>query len=263
VATFADTNAFTVTINSGVSTPVTVQDIDSSQTIGAITLVQAHQLTPNKVTSAQTIDNTTAKPNYTVTAADIDSTHSIDNVILSQAGLIGINPITQAQSIDNVGLVQQGLLVLDKVSQAQGISVVDLLQHHVVAVEDLTQANLLSVIDLTEKAQLAVHGLDQVQVLNGTDLVNILFTVVVDDLDQNQIARNIEVVPSGILIPEKSLQFQSIGNITLTQSNTLTIQDLLQSQDIDPVVFGGLVVGSLDGDVVVYALLKADPIIYH
>ncbi len=208
------------------------------------------QLTANVVDTPVTVEN--------VLQAQI-----VDVVNLVQEGFIDIDGLLQAQLLDSVNIVSEGFLDVDELLQQQLLDTVDIVQAAVIAVNDLQQAQLVDVVDIAYKANLDVADIAHQHTLENIDLGTVVFSIVVNGVVQSQRAENAVLVPEGVMGVNGIEQLQQVDSILLTQTGALTVRDLLQQQRIDPATFGGLVVGSLDGEVVVYTLLQAEPIVYH
>lgn len=172
----------------------------------------------------------------TVSPADISQSQTIDNVTLTQSHVLAVADIEQSQSIDNVTLTVAGSLAVQAVTQSQSIDGVTLTQDGVLSVADLSQPQVIDAATLTQHYILAVDDLLQAQSLDNVTLSLVGSTVAPDDIAQGQ----------------------SIDSAGLTEHAVLAVNDLSQAQIIDIVTLGGLVIGCLEGTIVMYALMDGE-----
>lgn len=262
--------------------PVTlaVSDVTQSQTLDNVTLTQAHSLTPNALDQSQTLDNVTLTQANVLSIQDAAQSQTLDNVTLTQAQIISVADLTQSQTLDNITLTQAHVLTVADVSQAQTLDNVTLTQANILSVADLSQdqtldsvtltiAGVLAINDittgqtldnvtLTQAGILAVNELSQGQTLDAVTLTQ-AYILAINDLTQNQTLDNVTLnVGAYTITPDDISHLQTLDGVTLTQYHVLSVDDLTQSQILDAVTLGGLVIGSLNGTLVVYALLDGE-----
>jgi hypothetical protein len=85
----------------------------------------------------------------------------------------------------------------------------------------------------------------------------------VNDLSVENLLSRVTLSVGGSVAILDALQVQRIDNVELTSTGTIQVDSLTTQQLISIVRFGGLVVGSLDGEVVIFTALDGSPIIYH
>jgi hypothetical protein len=103
----------------------------------------------------------------------------------------------------------------------------------VISIDGVTQAQVLDALELIQANVLAPNGITQSQSVDNATVSAAGFTLNPDDITQSQ----------------------AIDGTTLTQYHVLAVDGLTQAQAIDIALFGGLVIGSLNGQVVVYAAM--------
>jgi hypothetical protein len=258
-------------------TSVTANDITQIQTIDNVTLTQANVLAVNSMAHGQTIDAAALTQQSSITLQDLTQSQTVDNATLTQAGAIAVNSIeqgqtidqitltqahvlvaadmTQAQAIDEITLLASGTLSLDAVSQSQTIDNATLTQANVLAVNSLSQGQTIDEALLTIAGVISIDGVTQAQVLDALELIqaNVLAP---NGVTQSQSVDNATVSAAGFTLnPDDITQSQAIDGTTLTQYHVLAVDGLTQAQAIDIALFGGLVIGSLNGQVVVYAAM--------
>ena len=222
------------TVEAGGTPTLVIQDVSQAQSLDNVTLTQAHTLAVAELAQAQTLDNVTLTQANVLAVAELAQGQSLDNVTLTQAHIIAVNDLDQAQTIDNVTLTIAGTISPNPLDQAQTIDEPVLTVAHNLAVQDIAQGQTIDAVTLTQHYILAVAELTQGQLID-----NVTATV-------------------GALAVNDLLQGQNIDAVSLTEHAVLAVDSLTQAQIIDIVNLGGLVIGSLDGTLVAYALIDGE-----
>ena len=137
-----------------------------------------------------------------------------------------------------------------------------LIQEGQLSIDSLTMSQLLSNVNLSSAGQIAILDISQAQTIDNVT-VTPAYSVDVNDLSVTQLLSNVTLSAEGSVAILDALQVQSIDNVELTATGTIQVDSLTTQQLISIVRFGGLVVGSLDGEVVIFTALDGNPIIYH
>jgi hypothetical protein len=234
---------------------ITLQDLTQGQTIDNAALTQASIVSVDSLGQGQTIDNATLTQAGAIALNSIEQSQTIDQITLTQAHVLVAADMTQAQAIDEITLLASGTLSIDGVSQSQTIDNSTLTQANVLAVNSLSQAQTIDEALLTIAGVISIDGVTQAQVLDALELIqaNVLAP---NGVTQSQSVDNATVSAAGFTLnPDDITQSQAIDGTTLTQYHVLAVDGLTQAQAIDIALFGGLVIGSLNGQVVVYAAM--------
>ena len=104
------------------------------------------------------------------------------------------------------------------------------------SVDDAAQAQSIDAATLTQHYALAVQGLLQNTTISNVTLTEGSLALVVGDINQTQ----------------------TIDQPALTAHSVLSVDDMTQSQILATVLLGGTVIGSLDGELVMYALMDGE-----
>jgi hypothetical protein len=219
---FADTNAFTITITSGVVT-VDPDDLSQSQTLDNVTVTYTPAdvtVNPAGVIQAQTIDNVTVT--YTPAGVTVDP-----------------DDLSQSQTLDNVGFFE----------------------HSVLSTAGISQSQLFDNVTVALPGEIAVISLTQNQTL-GNVTVSPFYSVTPEALSQNQFIANVTVSFDNQVGVSDIVQPQTLGTVDLTQAGELQVDSFAQTQGIDVVFFGGLIIGALSGEVTMYPYMTGDPVVY-
>lgn len=185
---------------------------------------------------------------------DLTQGQILTEVVLSLSGEVVPNDMDQAQSIDNITLTQAYLIIPEGLGQPQSIDEVSLEEDAGIPVDNIGQSQSLDEVVLAYAAVIVPNGLTQSQKLQNIKLVPDS-SLDVANLSQSQVIENIDLLESPAMLVNAINQTQGLENLDLTQAGILDVHDLTQAQLIDIVRFGGVVVGELDGDVVIFALL--------
>jgi hypothetical protein len=234
---------------------ITLQDLTQGQTIDNAALTQANIVSVDSLGQGQTIENATLTQAGAIAVNSIEQSQTIDQITLTQAHVLVAADMTQAQAIDEITLLASGTLSLDAVSQSQTIENATLTQANVLAVNSLSQGQTIDEALLTIAGVISIDGVTQAQVLDALELIqaNVLAP---NGITQSQSVDNATVSAAGFTLnPDDITQSQAIDGTTLTQYHVLAVDGLTQAQAIDIALFGGLVIGSLNGQVVVYAAM--------
>ena len=267
--------------------PATVlpNDIGQAQSIDNITLTQGHSLSIAGISQGNSIDAVSLTQASTLAVAGLAQDNTIDNVTLTQAHVIAVNDLGQGQALDAVALTQANILAVAGIDQAQLIDATALTQAGILAIADLGQANTIENLTLTVAGSLAIQGVAQSQTLDGATLTQagVLsvagltqsqivdaaaltqhYALVIADLLQGQSLDNVALSLSGASLSVDDIgQGQAIDQAWLTEYAVLSVNDLTQSQILDIVTLGGLVIGCLQGEAVIYALVGGQITVYH
>jgi hypothetical protein len=240
----------------GGSTTVGADSLSHSVTIDNITLTQANVLAVQGVTHGQALDNVTLTQAHTLAANSLAQSQSIDNATLTQANAIVPNSMTQGQSLDAITLTQAHVLVPNGMTQGQSIDAITLLAAGTLDVQSLAHSQTIDEALLTVAGVLSVQGITQAQALEALELVQ-MHVLAPNGITQGQSVDNatLSAAAQALALDDVS-QSQGLDSTTLTQYHVLAVDGLTQAQAIDVCLFGGLVIGELNGQIVIYAAYR-------
>ena len=242
-----------VTLTQGYT--LAVQDVAQGNSIDAVTLTQANVLSAADIGQDQSLDNVTLTQVHVIAVNDLSQANLIDGVTLTAAGVLAVAGIDQAQLIDATALTQAGILSVADISQDNAIDNVTLTVAGSLAIQGVTQNNLIDGVTLTQAGTLSIADLTQSQIIDVAALTQ-HYTIAVNSLLQGHTLDGVTLSLGGsIVAPDDIGQGQTIDPAGLTEYAVLSVNDLTQSQLLDIVNLGGLVVGCLEGTLVVYALV--------
>lgn len=235
-----------------------VARIDQAQAIGNAALIQAHQLVVDAIDQAQTIGGVTLSQAGSLDVQDAGQTQSLGSVTLTQAHVIAVAGIAQQQAIDQAAITQAHSLSVDGVSQAQSIESISLAVAGSLAAHDIAHGQTLSGITLTQAGVLSVDDAAQAQSIDAATLTQ-HYALAVQGLLQNTTISNVTLTEGSLALVVGDInQTQTIDQPALTAHSVLSVDDMTQSQILATVLLGGTVIGSLDGELVMYALMDGE-----
>lgn len=207
-------------------------DLDQSQTIDPVTLVQAHLVKPDPSIQAQSLDNIDLSVLTGLSVNPLAQEQTLDAVTLTQAHIVVTESLAQNQQLDNVLLTIQGAVTPDPIAQSQSLGTVALIVAGNIVADKVNQGQSLDTVTLQASYSVEIQELLQGQTLGNVDLV--VEALRADDLSQQQV----------------------IDNVNLVQHHILAVDKLTQQQIIDIVSLGGVVFGELDGEILCYSSLQ-------
>lgn len=253
-----------------------VSGLIQGQGTGAATLTQAHELTPNSVEQGHAVGQTAITQGHEIAPASVEQVQAIGVTELTQAHLIvpaslgqaqaiamttliqahvlGPEAVSHVQSLSSPSLTAAGDLVINSLSQATGLGAVELVQANILTVDALEQGHALASVNVSQAGELLAAGLAQTQGLAASTLIQ-AHQVAVSNLAQAQTVEQVSLALADLLDIDDLFQGQTADQATLTQAHILSVSDLTQAQLLQAVNFGGLVVGSLKGEIRIYALI--------
>lgn len=231
--------------------------ISQSQGAGSLTLTQAHVLPPDSISQAQTAGSVTLTQAHIIVPAGIAQQQSAGSPDLTQEHTLTPDGLAQTQTAGQVTLTAAGTLLIDGLTQATGLSAVDLVQAGVLSIHGISQEQSVAEIDLTQAHALVPAGLTQQQTAGSPSLTQ-AHQLAINGLVQAQTVEQAVTAVEDLLSIDGLTQAQGIDSASLTQHYTITPDGLTQAQALQAVTFGGLVVGSLQGKIRIYALYDGD-----
>lgn len=240
------------------SNVLAVNALDQAQSIDNLTLVQANVLSVAEIGQAQSLDNITLTQAHIIVVNDLSQGQTLDNLTLTQANILAVADITQAQLIDALTLVQHNIISPNALDQAQGIDNLTLTVAGSLAIQALLQGQTIDNLTLTQAGVLSIADLTQAQLLDAAALTQ-HYVLVVADLLQSHLLDNVTLSLSGASLAIADMgQAQLLDAPGLVQHAVIAVQDLTQQQILDIATLGGLVIGELQGTIVVYALVGGE-----
>ena len=263
---------------------VTPNELAQGQSLGTVTLSQSHVIALNSLNQAQAVGQVALTQAYIITVNDLAQNQSLDSVTLTQAGLLAVAGIsqgqllaevalTQASSIDPAGLRQtqnidpvsvlsSAQLEADGLAQGQRIGSVSLAIAGAIAANSLRQGQELGTVTLQQAGSITVQDLSQAQTLAEVELIQ-GYAVQVASLLQGQALDSVTMTLGGALVsPDSITQGQTLGSPALEEFAVIQVNDLTQAQLLDVVRFGGVVIGEVNGTLVLYSLLDGNLVLH-
>lgn len=191
----------------------------------------------------------------TVVQENLAQSQSIDNISLNQHSVLAIAPLSQNQSLSEMALYQNNVLTINDANQQQSIDQINLTQAHVLFLNDLNMIQALQSTSMNQNNIISTESLSQYQALEQLSL-NVQGVVSVDSFFQSQSFDLITLTESGssLLNIAKLSQQQELTGSQLLQQNLLTVDNLSNSQLVESINFGGIVLGYLKGELsIIYA----------
>ncbi|MGB0846970.1 MAG: hypothetical protein ACPGSM_09595 [Thiolinea sp.] len=264
----------------GGSTALSVNDISQSQGIDSVSLTQAHSLAVNDLSQSQSIDSVTLTQAHVITVSDLGQSQALGSTALTQAQILSAAGIQQAQTVDALTLAQAGILSVDHVGQSQLLDATSLTQAGQLSVNDIENSQSIEGATLTVAGSLALQKIAQSQGIEAVTLTQAGVLAVADiaqaqGIDTAQLAQHYQLAIQDVLqghslggvtlsaggigiTPERVSQSQEIDSVGITEYAVLSVDDLTQAQAIDIAYLGGLVIGTLEGVVSIYALVDGE-----
>lgn len=248
-------STFYIATAAGGSTTVEASDVSQAQTIDAIALTQSNILAIQGVSQGQVIDNVVLTGSASLSVDEVAQGQAVEVVTLAQSNALSSQSVTQGQTIDNAVLTQAHVLLPQGVTQGQTVDAAALAVISSLSVQSVAQGQTLDEALTTVAGVLSVSGVTQAQTLDSLELIqaNILAP---NGITQEQSLENATVGAASLAVtPDGLSQGQVVDSTALTQYHVLAVDGLTQAQAIDVALFGGLVIGELNGEVVVFAAL--------
>ncbi len=211
-------------------------DVDQDQSVDEPTLTQAGSVSPAEVDQEQFVDAPTLTQASSIVPADADQTQEIDAPTLTQAHIIVPAELAQDQVVGSPTIVATGTLLLDDVNQLQTVAVAVLTQAGIIAPDEISQEQVADGVILTQ-----AHIISPDDVTQTVDLESVTLQAFVDALNVADI-----------------IQDQTLDGTNLTQFHVFAVDEITQTQAIQAANFGGLVIGSLEGKILIYAAMAGD-----
>lgn len=255
---------------------LTVNDFAQGQSFSQPALSQHHVLSPDSLVQGQQMSGPTLLQHHVLVPADTLQGQAFSEPVLTQAFVLVVADTTQAQSQSQPALLQHnqlapnsstqaqqltqpdlsvtGVLAVDDEAQGQALGSPALVQHHALSPDASTQGQSFSSVVLAVAGALAVDDSTQGQSQTQPNLLQ-HHVLTVDALVQAQAEGNVTLSVGNALAVLDMAQVQSLTEPTLTQHGMITVDSLTQAQIESIVMFGGAVIGRLDGKVVIYSAL--------
>lgn len=241
----------------GGATTLVAADLTHSHTIDAGALTQAHTLAGDDLTIGHSLDAGVLTQGYSLTGQALDQSQSIDNAVLTQAHVLVAAELLHGHTIDSGALTVAGALAGDDLSQTQALDLGALTQHNVLSGQDLSQGQTIDNAVLVVAGALNANPLTQSQIIEAAALVQ-NYVLSGQDLTQSQEIDS-GVLSTGIDLTAQDLAHaQTIDAGALTQYHVLTADSLTQAQILQAASLGGVVIGELEGEIVIYAAIGGD-----
>jgi hypothetical protein len=233
---------------------ITPSPIGQVHAVGQSAITQGHEIAPASVEQVQAIGVTQLTQAHLIVPASLGQAQAIAMTALIQAHVLGPEAVSHVQSLSSPSLTAAGDLVINALSQATGLGAVELVQANILTVDALEQGHALASVNVSQAGELLAAGLAQTQGLAASTLIQ-AHQVAVSNLAQAQTVEQVSLVLADLLDIDDLFQGQTADQATLTQAHILSAEDLTQTQLLQAVNFGGLVVGSLKGEIRIYALI--------
>ena len=241
----------------GGATTLVAADLTHSHTIDAGALTQAHTLAGDDLTIGHSLDAGVLTQGYSLTGQPLDQSQTIDNAVLTQAHVLVAADLLHVHTIDSGALTVGGALAGADLSQTQALDLGALTQHNVLAGQDLSQGQTIDNAVLVVAGALNADPLTQSQIIEAAALVQ-NYVLSGQDLTQSQEIDS-GVLSTGIDLTAQDLAHaQTIDAGALTQYHVLTADSLTQAQILQAASLGGVVIGELEGEIVIYAAIGGD-----
>ena len=269
-------------VGGGVS--LSPDEVLQSITIDGITLTQEHIAAIQEVAQSQTLDGADLTQAGSVTTAELAQAQTVDTGTLVQAHVIGPNGLDQPQSIDSVALTQAGSLSPEEIAQGQLLDTTLSTQAHIIVPLSALQSNDLASTALQQAGAVLAQDVDQALSIDEAALI-VSGQLSAFDVTQDQVTSAIALTQAHSLAPIEVTQGNGVDAVTvtafaqgldaediaqvlgvdessLTQFYVLSADSLTQNQIIDIVIFGGTIIGSLSGRVLVFSALSGDVVVH-
>lgn len=225
------------------------------QSVESQALSQANELTPNAVAQSQAVEAVTLEQAHIIVPASLGQAQDAAAISLIQAHMIAPDGIAQTQSLGAASLAVAGDLLVSALAQATGLDVADLTQANVLSLDAVAQGHSLATVSLSAADELALADVGQSTALQAVTLTQ-AHIVAVSGLAQAQTVEQATLALADLLNIDAISHQQSLAASDLTQAHVLSVDSLTQAQIMQAVNFGGVVVGSLKGEIKIYALVS-------
>lgn len=260
----------------GVVASLSVSGLSQPQLVSDAIIIQHSTIVIDPVQQEQSMSVPFLTQAHILTVNSFAQSQSSGQVNLIQAGALSVNAVDQSQILGSSTLTHHGILDVDDLAQSVGLSVVSFLVSASLAVNAVSQSQEVSGVTLLQHNNLAVFGLRQSQTVSES-LLHVLGQISPSPLTQVQLLDAAAIMQHHAITVDKIGQVQAIGNITLDISNALTlaglsqlqgvdastlssisilsVDSLTQSQIVELVRFGGAIIGSLKGQIVICSMI--------
>ena len=235
--------------------------ISQAQSLGAPSLTQHNLLAVDALGQAHVLGVPTLTQAHVLVVQGATQAQTLESPSLTQHNALTPDAMTQAQTLANVALTVAGSIVAADIAQGHSLGSPSLTQHHALEVAAMMQAHSLGNVDMTQAGTLSVQGLTQAQTLEAAALIQ-HHALVVQAILQTHSLGNVTLTASDALAVAGITQAQLLDAPALTQHNVLVVQGVTQAQILQLCTLGGLVIGSLAGTIVAYALIDGELVAY-
>ncbi len=195
---------------------------------------------PDGVFQSQFVQGAAASVRFAAMIDDIAQGQFIDAVTAVKGYVVVVDDLSQSHVVDEGAALSGVVVAPDRVVNAQGVEAVVIAAAGLVVANRLAQSQSLDSSSAYSNVVAQLESLITQQVLDGVTLGVSAFTAEPQKLTQSTIIT--EPAATGYYIVE--------------------IDDLTQRQIVDIASDGGLIVGALDGEIVIYPLLSGELKIY-
>lgn len=235
--------------------------ISQAQSLGAPSLTQHNLLAVDALGQAHVLGVPTLTQAHVLVVQGATQAQTLESPSLTQHNALTPDAMTQAQTLANVALTVAGSIVAADIAQGHSLGSPSLTQHHALEVAAMMQAHSLGNVDMTQAGTLSVQGLTQAQTIEAAALIQ-HHALVVQAILQTHSLGNVTLTASDALAVAGITQAQLLDAPALTQHNVLVVQGVTQAQILQLCTLGGLVIGSLAGTIVAYALIDGELVAY-
>lgn len=200
----------------GGSTPLSVDNITSSQTTSSPTLTQSNALSVDGVVSDQALSESALLVGVQLSVNSIISAQLIGQPILDQNNLLQVNPVLNEQVITSPSFTQANILSVDNLTTGQTLSQVVLSIAGVLSVDGISTAQTIANIEMIEHSLLSVN-----------------------DISSDQSVENVTFVSGDQLVVQSITSGQAISGTNFTQHNIILVDPITNTQFIGVVNIGG------------------------
>lgn len=151
---------------------LTVDDINSSQTLSSVTLtLGGESISVNDILSAQNLTEPSLLQSSSILSDNLLSENNVTSPEFTQANILTVDSINNDQSLSNVLLSVAGVLETQGLSQDQIISSASLIQKHLLITDSLSQSQQSSKVTLSAEGVLSVDNILSHHTLSNSNLI--------------------------------------------------------------------------------------------
>lgn len=224
------------------------------QGLSSVNITQSLALTADGESQNQSLSAPALIQQNTIAANQLEQQQAVNSVSLSTTGTVGADDLKQAQTINAVQLATKSDISALEINQAQSITGPALGASDKLSVSSLSQVQSFDSAVLVVAGGLTAQSAEQLQSLEESSLLQ-KNTLAVDALVQNQALGNVSITFDNALSVLDVEQIQGVTEPTLDQHGVIAVDSLTQAQVESLVMFGGAVIGVLDGKVMIYSAL--------